>query len=134
MPVMELKKWYGCAYEVNDTVYNELRLGRQYHRLMKTHVQAVQGADSVAGLYGSVVLKMFNSWTEYSNKDKLCDFVKRFCMDLITSPSRENLLNSTFVGKRKEIPLRAGQKQKKFTTRASNGIFHVAFQHPLPLK
>ena len=120
-----IEKWYKLKkYEVTDTVYNELRLlGRQYHRLMKTHVQAVQELTHLLDYTAPGLKGMFNSWTEYSNKDKLCDFVERFWhFDLITSLSREEFVEQYLLWAKKKKYHQSRSKAEKVYDLASNGI------------
>ena len=115
-----IEKWFKLKrYETSESTYTELKLlGRRYRSYMEMHVKALLELTHVLDYVMPGIKNLFNSWTESSNRDKLCDFVERFWhYDLITAMSCEEfvLLRHITIGRKKRNTIRAIPRQCKST-------------------
>ena len=120
-----IDKWFKLQkYEGNEETYAELKLlGRRYRFYMELHVKALQELTHILDYVMPGIKKMFNSWDEASNKDKLSDFVERFWhFDTITSMSCEEFTEEYLAWAKEKKYHRSNSKAEAVYELASNGI------------
>ena len=120
-----IEKWFKLQkYEGDQQTYAELRLlGRRYRFYMDLHVKALQELTHILDYVMPGIKKKFNSWNEYSNKDKLSDFVEKFWhYDLITSMSLEEFTNEYLLWATEKKYHRSRSKAEEVYELASGGI------------
>ncbi|MBR1892218.1 MAG: IS110 family transposase [Lachnospiraceae bacterium] len=120
-----IEKWFKLQkYEGDQQTYAELKLlGRRYRFYMDLHVKALQELTHILDYVMPGIKKKFNSWNEYSNKDKLSDFVEKFWhYDLITSMSLEEFTNEYLLWATEKKYHRSRSKAEEVYELASGGI------------
>ena len=111
-------------YEGTEETYAELKLlGRRYRYYMELHVKALQELTHILDYTMPGIKKLFNSWNEANDKDKLSDFVEVFWhFDLITAMDKESFV-SVYVEWAKEKKYHQSRsKAEEAYELASNGI------------
>ena len=120
-----IEKWYKLQkFEGDEEIYAELKLlGRRYRSYMELHVKSLLELTHVLDYVMPGIKKLFNSWDEASNKDKLSDFVERFWhFDLITSLSLEEFTEEYLAWAKEKKYHQSRSKAEKVYELASNGI------------
>ena len=120
-----IEKWFKLQkYEGNQQTYDELKLlGRRYRFYMDLHVKALQELTHVLDYVMPGIKKKFCSWNEYTNKDKLSDFVEKFWhYDVITSMSLEEFTNEYILWAAEKKYHRSRTKAEEVYELASGGI------------
>ncbi len=120
-----IDKWFKLQhYEGTEETYAELKLlGRRYRYYMELHVKALQELTHILDYTMPGIKKLFNSWNEANDKDKLSDFVEVFWhFDLITAMDKESFV-SVYVEWAKEKKYHQSRsKAEEAYELASNGI------------
>lgn len=120
-----IEKWFKLQnYEGEEEIYAELKiLGRRYRYYMDLHVKTLQELTYILDYVMPGIKKMFKSWNETSNKDKLSDFVERFWhFDLITSMSMEDFTVEYLMWAKEKKYHQSKSKAEAVYEMASNGI------------
>lgn len=120
-----IEKWYKLQkFEGDEEIYAELKLlGRRYRSYMELHVKSLLELTHVLDYVMPGIKKLFNSWDEASNKDKLSDFVERFWhFDLITSLSLEEFTEEYLAWAKEKKYHQSRSKAEIVYELASNGI------------
>lgn len=120
-----IEKWFKLQnYEGEEEIYAELKiLGRRYRYYMDLHVKTLQELTYILDYVMPGIKKMFKSWNEASNKDKLSDFVERFWhFDLITSMSMEDFTVEYLMWAKEKKYHQSKSKAEAVYEMASNGI------------
>ena len=128
-----IDKWFKLQrYEGNEETYAELKLlGRRYRFYMELHVKALQELTYILDYVMPGIKKMFNSWDEASNKDKLSDFVERFWhFDTITSMNCEEFTEEYLAWAKEKKYHRSNSKAEAVYELASNGISTLSSSIP----
>ena len=111
-----IDKWFKLQhYEGTEETYAELKLlGRRYRYYMELHVKALQELTHILDYTMPGIKKLFNSWNEANDKDKLSDFVEVFWhFDLITAMDKESFVSVYVEWAKEKNTIRADQRQKK---------------------
>ena len=120
-----IEKWFKLQkYEGDGKTYAELKLlGRRYRYYMELHVKALQELTHILDYVMPGIKKMFSSWNETNDKDKLSDFVEFFWhFDLITSMSREEFIEKYLIWAREKKYHRSRSKAEAVYDLACSGI------------
>ena len=120
-----IEKWFKLQrYESSGLEYEELKiLGRRYRHYMELHVAALQELTHMLDYVMPGIKGMFNSWTEFNNRDKLCDFVEQFWhYDLITAMSCEEFVKAYNDWAKEKKYHQNESKARQVYELASNGI------------
>lgn len=120
-----IEKWFKLQkYEGEEEIYAELKiLGRRYRYYMDLHVKTLQELTYILDYVMPGIKKMFKSWNETNNKDKLSDFVERFWhFDLITSMSMEDFIVEYLMWAKEKKYHQSKSKAEAVYEMASNGI------------
>lgn len=120
-----IEKWFKLQkYEGDGKTYAELKLlGRRYRYYMELHVKALQELTHILDYVMPGIKKMFSSWNETNDKDKLSDFVEFFWhFDLITSMSREEFIEEYLIWAREKKYHRSRSKAEAVYDLACSGI------------
>ena len=120
-----IEKWFKLQkYEDDGKTYAELKLlGRRYRYYMELHVKALQELTHILDYVMPGIKKMFSSWNETNDKDKLSDFVEYFWhFDLITSMSREEFIEEYLIWASEKKYHRSRSKAEAVYNLACSGI------------
>jgi len=73
-------KWLNlCEFMPQENVYAKLRLlGRQYRFYMESRIEQLLNLAHLLDYTMPGLKSYFSGWSEYSGKDKLCDFVEEY--------------------------------------------------------
>jgi len=106
-------------------------LGRRYRYYMDLHVKTLQELTYILDYVMPGIKKMFKSWNEAGNKDKLSDFVERFWhFDLITSMSMEDFTVEYLMWAKEKKYHQSKSKAEAVYEMASNGIPTLSSRTP----
>jgi len=128
-----IEKWFKLQnYEGEEEIYAELKiLGRRYRYYMDLHVKTLQELTYILDYVMPGIKKMFKSWNEAGNKDKLSDFVERFWhFDLITSMSMEDFTVEYLMWAKEKKYHQSKSKAEAVYEMASNGIPTLSSRTP----
>lgn len=120
-----IDKWFRLQrHESDEETYAELKLlGRRYRYYMELHVKALLELTHILDYTMPGIKKLFGSWNEASNKDKLSDFVERFWhFDLITSLSLDEFVDEYLDWAEEKKYHRSKSKAETVYDLASGGI------------
>ena len=120
-----IDKWFRLQrHERDDETYAELKLlGRRYRYYMELHVKALLELTHILDYTMPGIKKLFSSWNEANNKDKLSDFVERFWhFDLITSRSLDEFVDEYLDWAEEKKYHRSKSKAETVYDLASGGI------------
>ncbi len=120
-----IEKWFKLKrYEGDEETYSELKvLGRQYRYYMEMHVKALHELTHILDYVAPGIKKMFKSWNEVNNRDKLSDFVERFWhFDLITSLSEHEFIEEYSSWAKEKKYYQSRSKAQQIYELASGGL------------
>lgn len=120
-----IEKWFKLQkYEGAEETYAELKvLGRRYRYYMELHVKALQELTHILDYVMPGIKKMFKSWNENNNKDKLSDFAEKFWhFDLITLMNKEDFIEAYLIWAKEKKYHQSISKAEEVYELASNGI------------
>ena len=129
-----IDKWFRLQrHESDEETYAELKLlGRRYRYYMELHVKALLELTHILDYTMPGIKKLFGSWNEASNKDKLSDFVERFWhFDLITSLSLDEFVDEYLDWAEEKKYHRSKSKAETVYDLASGGIPTLSSSTPL---
>ena len=90
-----IDKWLSLRqFTPQEDVYAELKLlGRQYRFFMESRIELLLNLTHLLDYTMPGIKALFKGWSEYSGKDKLCDFVEEYWhFDVITKYSEKQFI------------------------------------------
>ena len=128
-----IDKWSKLKrYEGTEDTYAELKLlGRRYRSYMELHVKALQELTHILDYVMPGIKKMFASWNEGNDRDKLSDFVERFWhFDLITAMSLEEFTEEYVAWAKEKKYHQSRSKAETVYELAASGISTLSSDTP----
>ena len=117
-------------YKPDEEIYGELKiLGRQYSHYIKIQIQNKLVLTNILDRTMPRIKKMLHHDSNATEKDKLADFVERYChYDNITRMTERKFVESYNKCAKKKGYHQSESKAKKIYALAKDGILHF---HPI---